>query len=420
MSQKACLPVGRRRKRGNNNGNGGADEVEPSFDKIESIDATEYLRLVVNQASRLPDVFMADDDDDGGHDENGNHHADHHHDQFDDGEEEGYNDDESMGRVVGQEGNYPKVTAKRAKATINTSNNGKINKMGSAAALEYLVSAQTELLSPPTANHVPPTGRLWADRTLDAFSRLRLYLEQTTPATPVERTIALPPLKDRAGWHVFCVGKQEAEGNTGSYFGDDDDDDSGDRNGNGNGAIANDNDNDEQMGENGALPDGENNKLGDNKQEDDDSDEELEEVPAWKLGLQATADGHYWPTTHLLLQMDQVMIRRVISHLTYFVCEGWSATHFHSAWLYALAARLDRSVHRDDAVVLYRLLKRLTVVRAQVDIAETATTTTMQQQQQQQNKDNMALLARLNTLILVYGVYFEQGGGYAVLMEPKS
>jgi len=97
------------------------------------------------------------------------------------------------------------------------------------------------------------------------------------------------------------------------------------------------------------------------------------------------------------------MVRRILGHLTYY-CETSNASRLlprHAFWLYALMARLERPIHRDDAVSLYSLLKSLTSKRA--NIAAT----------------NRNEIATFNVLIAVVGIYFEQGGGYANVMEVE-
>ena len=70
--------------------------------------------------------------------------------------------------------------------------------------------------------------------------------------------------------------------------------------------------------------------------------------------------------------------------------------------MYALLSRLEKPIHRDDAAMLFSLLKVLTKTRARTKPNE---------------KEN---LAKLNVLILLIGVYFEQGGGVAGVMSIKS
>lgn len=229
---------------------------------------------------------------------------------------------------------------------------------GSAASLQYLVSTSI-VVAPPSQRHGPPS-RQWVDGTLSNFSEVRGYLEQCdlegVGGKETDRE-PFPPMKDSSGWHEFCVGADEARGNPGSYF----DDDGG-------------------------------------QSDDGGEEEEEEEEPEWRKGI--PVNGHE-PTVRIILQMDQVMTRRVLAHLADFVGEGWSpCTSQRTAWLYALLARLEIPLHRDDAAMLFGLLKLLTKARSDTHA---------------ESKDN---LAKLNTLIAIVGLYFEQGGGYANLMEP--
>jgi survival of motor neuron protein-interacting protein 1 len=192
--------------------------------------------------------------------------------------------------------------------------------------------------------------------TLTNFSELRSYLdrchEQGVGGKGTKR-MSVPSLRDRSGWHVFCVGLDEARGNTGCYF-----------------------DEDEQS----------------------DNEKNEDEFPEWRNNLPQEG---YIPSVQLLLQMDQVMVRRVLSHLVHYVQDGWSAgSKQRSAWLYALLGRLDRPIHRDDAATLYGLLKDMTLTRANLKVSQ----------------DNQEELARLNTLIAIIGLYFEQGSSCNIVI----
>jgi len=227
---------------------------------------------------------------------------------------------------------------------------------GSAASLHFLVSSP-KTQAPPSSQHVPAGGVQWVEQTLANFSQLRLYLEQCQNqgvGRDKSNRVPVPTMKDRVGWYTFCVGSDAAAGNVGGYYDDDD---------------------------------------GNNEATDRD-------IPAWKQKL--PSNGHA-ATTGLLLQLDQVMVRRILGHLTYY-CETSNTNIIlpqHASWLYALMARLERPIHRDDAVSLYSLLKSLTSKRANIAAA------------------NRNEIATLNVLIAVVGIYFEQGGGYANVMEVK-
>jgi gem associated protein 2 len=108
------------------------------------------------------------------------------------------------------------------------------------------------------------------------------------------------------------------------------------------------------------------------------------------------------------------MVRRVLGHLTHYVVKGFAVTGQRAKWIYALLARLECPIHRDDAVTLYSLLKRLTVAREQIEFTDNDTLSTTIP------SFNADCLASINLLIAIVGIYFEQGGGYANLMEVKT
>jgi gem associated protein 2 len=233
---------------------------------------------------------------------------------------------------------------------------------GSAASLAYLISKRSSLTPPPSRMHLPSVSRVeWIDATIASFEELRHYLENCKArgigGKETDRT-PLPPMRDRPSWHIFCVGTDEANGNAGAYFGGEDDCET-------------------DMEEEG--------------------EDERHDSARWRVDL--PPNGHA-PTVRLLAQMDQVMVRRVLSHLTHYIRLGWPIhTGRRSEWVYALLAMLEKPVHRDDAAILFGLLKALTAARAAVDC----------------EKDRRSL-AKINVLIVLVGIYFEQGGGVAGVM----
>jgi survival of motor neuron protein-interacting protein 1 len=209
---------------------------------------------------------------------------------------------------------------------------------------------------------LPTAPRAWVTLVCDNFTQLRQHLQTLhTAGVGRHRPHPLPPLKDRASWHVYCVGKAEARGNVGNYFDDGDDDD---------------------------------------EENDDDDDAEVNLQPSWRTNLPLTGRA---PEATLLLQMDQVMVRRVLSHLVYFSSQGWSMTEARAAWAYALLARLETPLHREQAVILYDWLKLLTAQRANF--------------YHRQSSTDAAVAARLNLLITILAIYLEQGGGFASTMQ---
>jgi survival of motor neuron protein-interacting protein 1 len=309
-----CLPVPvdyrhKKRRRGDRTP---AEEPptneEIVFDDIESMDATEYLSRVVKEAKKMPDIF------------------------------------------VSPTSSTDTQPSKRQREHVPID--------GSAASLWYLNSSRASLTPTPTQQHLPQNAA-WVETTMESFENLRKYLDECrfkgVGGKNTDR-LALPPMKDRSGWHMFCLGKDDAQGNVGSYFGGDDDGDSG-----------------------------------------DDSPEDL---PEWQKNIPES--GHP-PSVQLILQIDQVLSRRVLSHLAHFLCAGWPLTPQRSAWLYALLARLEKPVHREDAAILFGMLKALTVSRSNLNV-----------------ETNRKELAKLNTLIAVIGIYFGQGGAAVMKYTAKS
>ncbi len=322
-----CLPVvHRKRKRGDGpiskslqTGDEGdahnkSDEDE-TFDDIESIDAAEYLSRVVNQAKKIPDVLVS--------------------------QASKYDRDTYVG-VPKRHRNHVPID-------------------GSAADLAYLVSGRASLTRPPTEQYLPTQNSKWIKSTIASFERLRNYLEECREkgvgGKLTNRTV-FPPMKDRPGWHVFCLGFDEANGNVKSYFGDDYD--------------ATDLRNKQESKEEKA------------------GDEMTIIIPEWKREI--PTNGHT-PIVRLVSQMDQVLVRKVLSHLCYYTTKGWTMTQQRSTWIYAMLARLEKPVHRDDASNLFGLLKTLTLMRSKLGV----------------HGEDRSELSRLNVLICLVGIFFEQG-----------
>ena len=223
--------------------------------------------------------------------------------------------------------------------------------IGSAACVEFLVSHRSVQLHPaPTA----ACSRSWVyDTVLPSFERLRQYIDAYHALGVGSKghghRVPVPTMKDRSGWAQFCCGN-----------------------------VVSRNDDDTEAA-----------------------------TPPWKENLPEDT-GYYTPTVSLLLQLDQVMVRRVLVHL---VEEVVSLHHPYNSnctsplfqWIYGLLARLEQPVHREDAVVLYKLLQHLTYVRHE----HHATL-------------SVAVRSELNLLVAIVGIYFGQGAGYEQLMVPPG
>jgi survival of motor neuron protein-interacting protein 1 len=113
-------------------------------------------------------------------------------------------------------------------------------------------------------------------------------------------------------------------------------------------------------------------------------------LPEWHRDIPTA--GHP-PTVKVVSQMDQVLVRQALSHLCHYVGQGWKLTAQRTSWIYALLARLEKPIHRDEASTLFGLLKVLTMARSKMNLSV----------------QGRGELSRMNLLIVIVGVYFEQG-----------
>ena len=285
------------------------DESESfNFDNLQEIDAEEYLLQVVKQARQLPHVVS------------GNNMT-----TFD-------SRDENRGRNDTKKAYY----AERGHHIE-----------GSIACLDFLMTRSK--LSPAPSDRLPSVE--WREDVIGNFVRLREYLTECKSHGIGGKSCRspVPAMKDRAGWHIYCVGHSAAQGVAPSYYDDGDDD----------GGI--------------------------DEKANDSSKVDKNVSPAWQEGL---PDNGFEPTVSRVAQLDQVMVRRVLDHLIYYCTNGWPIP---SLWLYALLSALEKPIHREDASMLYSLLKTCCQLRATSDVT----------------RDE---ISRLNLLIVIVGVYFEQGG----------
>jgi survival of motor neuron protein-interacting protein 1 len=314
-----------------------------SFDSVQQMNATEYLAQVSKEAKSLPNVFAS---------------------STVPARKKRCIDSSNLGRSNNNNSNHDK--------NDDVVQNRNVTKRiipidGSAACMLYLTSKKASITPPPTLLHLPTlSSEEWVGGTIANFERLRSYLDKCKAqgvGGKESNRVSLPLMKDRPSWHIFCVGIDEANGNVSAYYGGTEEDDI-----------------------NGSIIDN-----------DDDDDEKEDETARWQLNLPPNG---YQPSVKLLLQMDQVMVRRVLSHLSYYIHLGWSVhTNRRLEWMYGLLAALEKPLHRDDAATLFSLLKDLTSIRATIDCVQ-----------------DRKGLARLNVLIALIGVFFEQGGGLTGVM----
>jgi survival of motor neuron protein-interacting protein 1 len=352
-----------------------------TIEDLNTIDASAYLAWVNSQAGSLPSVFVA----------------------------EKQNDD----------------------SNIDTSDNKNERKEhpidGSAATLQILLSKQMDILPPPSIHHIPPacnaatfhinndtstkdgskhapdeqrdgtndnnknTCSNWVSTTISSFSKLRSYLEaqdalrkQNNIDTQLLRKVAVPKMKDRSEWHVFCLGREEAFGNKGGYFEEIDSE---------NEQSKEENNNEDKV--------------------DDDHDDAEPEADVHSAENDANiltynpadvpSDG-YKPTSSLLLQIDQVLTRVLFHHHVHYLCEWkFPLTHQRAAWIYALLARMDKPWHRDECCAVRRVLRECCSRRWELSLPQEGESPT------EESDRKWEQLAMLNTLIAITGIYYEQG-----------
>lgn len=394
-----------------------------TIEDLQTIDASAYLAWVNSQAGALPSVFVADE----------------------------------------QQNDKSSVISAINKGSSKKDDEGPID--GSAATLHILLSKRMDILPPPTIHHIPPTScsasiflhidgsessteddvvdvsedpdgtnktNNWLNTTISSFSKLRSYLEtqdalrkQTTsnnnhnnvdnddddnPHHSI-RKIAVPKMKDRSGWHVFCLGREEAFGNKGGYFEDVPDSDS-EHDKSASGDIDDVDDEDEQSS-----------KVNDDikvKSEDQgDGSASSATNTLLTYNEEQVPPSGYTPTTSLLLQLDQVLTRVLFHHHVHYLCEWkFPLSHQRAAWIYALLARMNKPWHRDECCAVRRVLRECCSRRYELSLPTTTssvseTTTTRKDNNNnstnEENDKKWEQLAMLNTLIAVTGVYYEQG-----------
>lgn len=303
---------------------------------------------------------------------------------------------EYLFRVVQQAKGLPDVFVAEEKGSNNNHSTSQdphfVPIDGSAASLSYLLSGKTQLVPPPSPHHLPQDSTRWTEQSIANFERLRTYLttckEQGIGGKKTKR-LAFPGMKDEEGWLAFCLGP------------------------NGNGT--------EQNGGHGHSMMTEDNETS----ATESTATEEESVPLWRRDI--PANGHD-PSVRIILQMDQVLLRQVLSHLGQFICNDLDNNnksqehhpqHSHALkWMYSLLARFEFPIHRDDASMLYQLLKALTRARSCLVLSPCSSSDAPVPSATEQS--SREILAEWNLLIIIVGVFFEQGGGAANLMTCAS
>eukprot|EP01033_Poteriospumella_lacustris_P004499 gene4499-3216_t len=226
-----------------------------------------------------------------------------------------------------------------------------------------------EVESIPTCpeSHLPSDE--WERNILSTFSELRLSLAAKSAITSAARTIAVPSMKDRAGWIAFCLNidlslSQDViqQDLAVAFAGDSEDADISIKK------------RKRELAENlGIAMDAEDGEVPENDAPEASMD--VVEEP--------DVDG----------ELDQVLTQRILLYLIDFVEEhGLRSTV--SEWIYALLTRVEKPLHRDVVAALRQLFRRCCKLRAELI--------------EDNNETFSETLASLNLLIAITGNYFGQ------------
>ena len=395
------------------------------------VDASAYLSWVNQQAKSLPNVFVAPAAEQ--EDEEGNQKM--------------KNNDDDNDRSL--------QTTKLNKEGIPIID-------GSMASIQVLLSTRMDILPPPTSRHLPPSSSVnnnnnngstledngatttWVTNTISNFSILRTQLEHEKHSQKLRphnnnRNIAVPRMKDRASWHIFCLGKEEAYGNVGGYYEEEDEEKEEENCCDGKVEVRGaDNGNDQSTNTNNNVT--RSNVTGDKAKEEETSTSTTpsnQPPPKLIYNSNNVPPKGYKPTTSLILQLDQVLTRTLFHHHVHYLCEWkFPLSYNRCLWMYTLLANIEKPWHREECCGVRRVLRECCERRWKLklpplidtdaagatalgsmmeDVVVKEPTTITSNNNNNKDKDSNAAsiweqLALLNTLIAITGIYYEQDG----------
>ena len=405
-----------------------------TVDDISTMDVSTYLAWVNRQAKSLPNVFVATTS------------------------STTQDDNTSIDHTTAKEQTHA------AKEGIGNGSKEKKEEEepfhGSRTTLQILLSKRMDILPPPTVKHLPPPynsttsmmddddikmsvtategeecsdnninsnkSSSWVSNTIANFSQLRSYLEtertkqQSQQQGAAIRKIAVPRMKDRAAWHIFCLGREEAYGNVGGYYEEEEEDDDSDK---------------ERLKKSkkdetgGILKEDESDKVQPNgatevvtQQQSSSQTTKLIYNPS-NIPTQG-----YTPQTSLILQFDQVLTRTLFHHHVHYLCE-WKFTLSYNrcVWIYTLLSNMEKPLHIDEVCGVRRVLRECCLRRWELKLPnddnneeytkQSAIDESISAREERDVKKATGSyweqLALLNTLIAITGIYFEQGNAAA-------
>ncbi|KAL7437223.1 hypothetical protein ACHAXH_005507 [Discostella pseudostelligera] len=260
----------------------------------------------------------------------------------------------------------------------------------------------------------------WVTNTISNFSKLRIRLEnmsaiqhqQHQQGEYLHRAISVPKMKDRMAWHIFCLGKDEAYGNVGGryeYLFEDDAEDDGVNDDNG---VSEDRNNCNGInGEEEVAESMEGEKMLAVEEECDDThtsppppqstSNDINPISSNNPSSTPSTQQPHPPTLPLLLQFDQVLTRSIFHHHVHYYCEyKLPLSRARAAWIYAILARLEKPLHREECAAVRSVLRECCERRWKLVLPSS--------EDVEGNEEEWEQLTLLNTLIAITGIYFEQ------------
>jgi hypothetical protein len=298
----------------------------------------------------------------------------------------------------------------------------------------------------------------WVTNTLSKFSKLRIRLENLSAIQQqqqeefLHRPITVPKMKDRMAWHIFCLGKDEAYGNVGGryeYLFEEDEDGipCGDENSGSNveqeekdevvkektgdkeetainvaceiraatvpGDDTNTNGSDDQQHQQQLLPDSlppsDILAIGEECVNPTTISANNSATNLSSSSSSSSSSKPHKPTLPLLLQFDQVLTRSIFHHHVHYFCEyKLPLTRARASWIYAILARLEKPLHREECAAVRSVLRECCERRWNLVLPSTSCDEEDTRKGGDTNSEVWVQLALLNTLIAIAGIYFEQ------------
>lgn len=203
----------------------------------------------------------------------------------------------------------------------------------------------------------------WEREVLAAFVELRQYLAywaaQGVGSKEFGARIPVPYLKDELGWHIFHLGNSDIGYDTPPKP------DTETTHDEGGGSDSETEKNEEKKGE-------KTEKTVEKTPSVTGSEEQPKPWGAeWTAVLckQGMVGGGWPPTVSLLLQFDQVVIRKLLHHHAKWL-RGRILSKARAAWIYALLARLSKPLDINSSALVRELLRRCCKIRAEIQDPE--------------------------------------------------